>query len=654
MSRFLFAAVLLALPVRAGAQATNPPYMAQFPTVNKVVKAMEMPDPRESALRKLGALWQLQQVIKQLSGRREFQGLLPDEAKVLGEYQVAEYYIGQAIDSAFPGPYGNAGKVSLNTPYRYMRTDVRFGIEGVELAKVLPVSVLELFYQSVGNDKARRAAVARADSEATRRAQAPAEAPGPTKLQQEQAAIRRCAESGRSETQCMMEGIGKSFTDMVTSAMPGLGGLLNRDPIHGLRMGGVYPGSNKLSFTFFAEYVTVGCGDLEQSTREYTTAIVPDGVRITILSEPRPIVLTMRADGRLVGAGPTDITGQVVVGYESWTRTWSDGRVEPYTVPVYKEFTRRCNIGSLVAAGPSPAEGTASNAIASVMSVLGGSDQNAPKPTPAGLRMGGEYGTQSALDIEFRPEGAILGCGPVAALRPYTVAFQGGRVMVNIANGTSPLSLAVGADGRLSGSGTVRVDGRQATGTSGDGRITYAPRSASCPVGVIAPARAQQSEAGQGAAGARAPASGAGPSAPTGNGPAFQIVGGLPAPASGGNALAGAALLLMDVSLDNVIKEAGVAVPAGTSAPRVLEQTCNGVAGQANCTKIVQTMNGHTVAQLKADANGTANTPTLVAGKTYYLFGSAVSQGRKVTWHLPLKAANGWTKVVLSAANAVP
>ncbi len=65
MSHALLFATLLAAPA---AQATNPPYVAQFPTVEKVVKAMEMPDPRESALKKFGALWQLQQVIKQLSG----------------------------------------------------------------------------------------------------------------------------------------------------------------------------------------------------------------------------------------------------------------------------------------------------------------------------------------------------------------------------------------------------------------------------------------------------------------------------------------------------------------------------------------------------------------------------------------------------------
>jgi len=650
MSRTLaVAAISLLVTAPLAGQATDPPYIAQFPSAEAVKQAMAVADPRESALRKMGALWQLQEIIKTLSGRREFRGLLPDEANKHQEYYAAEYYVGVAIDSAFPGPYGNAAKVSLNFPYRYGRNDVRFGIEGINTLALLPPAVVDSFYRVIGRENARFAARARADSVARVQGEERMNATGTTKLDQEQAAMRRCAESGRSQTQCMMEGIGKSFTDMVSSAMPGLGDLLKKDPINGIRMGGVYPGANKLSFTFFAENVTVGCADLEAFTREYSTAIVPDGVRITISSEPRPIVLTMRSDGRLAGAGPTDITGQVVVGYERWTRTWSDGRGEPYTVPIYKTFTRSCNIGSLAAAGPSPVEGLAANAIASVVSLTGGSDQSTPKPTPAGLRMGGEYGTQSALDIEFRPEGAVLGCGPVTALKPYTVALQGGKVMVNIANGASPLALAVGTDGKLTGSGTVKVDGRQATGVNSDGNLAYVPRSASCPVGVIAPAHAQRSEAGQGNAAAAATSA-----APSGNGPAFQVVGGLPAPASGGNALAGAALLLMDVSLDNVLKEAGVAVPAGASAPRVLDRTCNGIAGEASCAKIVQSLGKHTVAQLKPDGNGVANTPDLVAGKTYYLFGSAVSQARKVTWHLPLKASAGWTKVVLSAGNAVP
>jgi hypothetical protein len=637
--------------VPAAAQATDPPYLAQFPTVDKVVKAMVMPDPRESALRKMGALWQLQEVIKQLSGRREFRGFLPDEMKLLGQYQVAEYYIGQAIDSAFPGRYGNWPKVSMNTPYRYMRTDPRFGVEGVELAKLLPVSVLEAFSQSVGNDKARWAARARADSEEMRRVQVAAE---PSKLEQEQAAMRRCAESGRGQTQCMMEGIGKSFIDMASSAVPGLGGLLRGEAKHGLRMGGVYPGTNKLSFTFFSDFVSVGCSDLVPENHDYTLAIAPDGVRITITSEPRNIVLTMRSDGRLYGPGPTDIQGQVQTGIQYGTRTWSDGRTEPISRPVFETMTRRCNLGQLSASGPSTT-GTVGSAVSSMLNLATGSDPGEGSTVPAGLRMIGEYGTLTALDIEFRPEGAVVGCGDVTALRPYTGSIAGGAVVISVANGAAPFNLTVQSDGRLGGTGTVRVDGRKTTGTNGEGQLTYAPRSATCPLGILTPAGPQASQAEQGAAAARASLGIPSASAqPTGNGPAFQIVGGLPAPTSGGNAFAGAALLLLDVPLESVLKEAGVAQPAGTSAPKVLEQTCTTVAGEAACAKVVQGLGAHTVAQLKADAGGVANTPDLSAGKTYYLFGSAVSQGRKVTWHLPLKATPGWTRLVLSTANALP
>ncbi len=270
------------------------------------------------------------------------------------------------------------------------------------------------------------------------------------------------------------------------------------------------------------------------------------------------------------------------------------------------------------------------------------------KESPAGLRINGEYGTQAALDLEFRPEGVVVGCGAVATLRPYTVATEGGRVTVNVQNGTSPFALGVSPDGQLSGTGTVKVEGRQVTGTRDDGSITYGPRTATCPLGMIAPAKAQVPEVERGDGAEPAPAG------PTSNGPAFQIVGGLPTTASGGNAIAGAPLLLLDSPLDSVVREAGVPQPAGTSATKVLEQTCNGMAGQASCSKLAQAIAAHTVLTLRADAQGVANSPDLVAGRTYYLFGSAVSQARKVTWHLPLKAVPGWTKVVLSTGNAVP
>ena len=378
----MFRALLLALSLTP--QGTNPPYLAQFPTVDKVVKAMEMPDPRESALRKMGALWQLQEMIKQLSGRREFRGFLPDEMKLLGQYQVAEYYIGQAVDSAFPGRYGNWPKVSMNTPYRYMRTDPRFGVEGVELAKLLPVPVLEAFAQSVGNDKARWAARARADSEDLRRAQV-AEQQEAGKGEDE-ARMRRCAESGRSQAQCITEGLGRGVMDMVGAVLPGLGGLLRKEPQYGLRMGGVYPGTNKLSFTFYSDYVSVGCSDLVPETHDYAMAIAPDGVRITITSEPRNLVLTMRPDGRLYGPGPTDIQGQVQTGVQYGTRTWTDGRTEPISRPVFETMIRRCNLAQLAASGPSM-PGTMGSTVSAVVGLATGGGPAEVSTVPAGLRM---------------------------------------------------------------------------------------------------------------------------------------------------------------------------------------------------------------------------------------------------------------------------
>src|SRR5258706_6232669 len=115
----VLALVFTAAPVAA--QATNPPYLAEFPTVDKVKQTMTDADPRERALKQIGALSQLQEVIKQLGGPREFRGLLPDEARLVQLYATASFYIAKAIDSAIPGPYGRWQKVSQNTPYGYMR-----------------------------------------------------------------------------------------------------------------------------------------------------------------------------------------------------------------------------------------------------------------------------------------------------------------------------------------------------------------------------------------------------------------------------------------------------------------------------------------------------------------------------------------------------
>jgi len=112
----LFASFAPYAPHALFTQATNPPYLAQFPSVAKVKQVMQVADPRETALRQMGALWQLEEIIKQLSGSREFRGFLPDEARLIGVYDTAAYSVGKAIDAAYPGRYLQARTVSANTP----------------------------------------------------------------------------------------------------------------------------------------------------------------------------------------------------------------------------------------------------------------------------------------------------------------------------------------------------------------------------------------------------------------------------------------------------------------------------------------------------------------------------------------------------------
>lgn len=460
------------------AQASDPPYLRDFPSVDRVKQAMRVSDPRETALRQIGAFWQLQEILKVLSGRREFRGFTPGEGKLIGEYGVAEYYAAQAADSAFPGPYGNMRKLSDNTPYRYARTDPRFGVEGIEVFKtLLTPAIQDQFDQVAGVDRARIAARAKADAEANARGGYVVAGQPPSAGDEERREIRRCVESGRSEATCLTEGIGNSFRNLI--GLPS--DLLPPKPT-GLRLAGTYPGPGKFSLTFGFDNVQLACEDLVPRSVEYAFDLTANPVRVTLAIDKAPMVFTVRADGTLAGPAAADIAGQIVVGQEQWIRTYSDGRQEPYLRPVYGPATRHCAIGVLTVSSPT------TPIPASMTDVMAGGLDRLAQQIPSGLRMAGEYGSRAELDIDFRPEGAVVGCGEVAVLRQYSAQVVRGQVVIAVKNGASPFTLALGADGRLTGSGTVRVDGRVMTGKTPNGELAYAPRSASCALGALAPA----------------------------------------------------------------------------------------------------------------------------------------------------------------------
>jgi hypothetical protein len=93
-----------------------------MPSVDRVMSAMQTADPRETALRQLGAFYQLIEIIKTLSGHREFRGFTPDEGRIMQMYNLAQYSVAQTADKAFPSPAGRSTKFSEQNPYHYSRT----------------------------------------------------------------------------------------------------------------------------------------------------------------------------------------------------------------------------------------------------------------------------------------------------------------------------------------------------------------------------------------------------------------------------------------------------------------------------------------------------------------------------------------------------
>jgi len=66
--RVLLSTILLEMftPASLVAQATSPPYLAEMPSVDRVMRAMQSSDPDETAARQMAALIQLQTINQKL------------------------------------------------------------------------------------------------------------------------------------------------------------------------------------------------------------------------------------------------------------------------------------------------------------------------------------------------------------------------------------------------------------------------------------------------------------------------------------------------------------------------------------------------------------------------------------------------------------
>jgi hypothetical protein len=362
----------------------------------------------------------------------------------------------------------------------------------------------------------------------------------------------RCLAVGNSENTCLRRlDEGTVLSESGKKMMDSLGGMfgLTEDKSEqvspGLALAGAYSGEGGLRMAFGeAGAASVRCGQIiapagykverlgnqlqvklmaAQATGARLDKMLAAGYDASVSGSGDPerwqsqrIAMSVRADGKLSGAGPLKVTGPVQVGWREGTRTYYSGgvpiRSEPVREPVYENQTVTCTLGvltpagkvSAVEAGARPEEMLAGvhgigNVMDTMQEALSAKSldevKNAPQtaavrdPDP-GLRMQGRYAAQGGLDIEFLHNAAVVGCQQAAFARDYSVSASAGRIMVTIQNGAAPFALELKPDGKLAGSGTAKLEGRVLAGMDVNAHPVFQQASETCSLGVLAPGEA--------------------------------------------------------------------------------------------------------------------------------------------------------------------
>jgi len=86
-------------------------------------------------------------------------------------------------------------------------------------------------------------------------------------------------------------------------------------------------------------------------------------------------------------------------------------------------------------------------------------------PSTPGLRMTGDYSSANGFRIIFQPEKAVMSCRGVPSPQPYVVELSSSQALVKIQNAGKPVVFTLAQDGKLEGSGPIRLTGQVPAGT---------------------------------------------------------------------------------------------------------------------------------------------------------------------------------------------
>jgi hypothetical protein len=502
------------------------------------------------------------------------------------------------------------------------------------------------------------------------RAQAQAAArPVPPKNAEERA-MRRCVSSGRLPATCTGNSLLGAFGQMVAQVLPSVA----KEPAPGPDIAGVFEGAGKWRLDFIDGGVLVNCSFLAPDQHSYTIAFKNNHAAIVIETTPKPLVLTLGADGKtMAGPGPVLIDGVVVTGYDSGLRDATGRAVDAATAsgPVYDVYGQRasrsansghatfahrratCTAQNLSSKGAGVGVQTMQTDL--LKSLFNDGDKG--PPTPAGIRMHGIFAASTGFSAQFFPESVILGCGPDSARAyPYTVVADGTRMGVRIDAPDHPLTLAFGPNGSLdAGSGPYQVHGRIVIGQNENGDFTFAPLEQTCNLAVLAPSKQIPSAGGTGAGTVgTGSANGGGslstPVAPLGNA-TLSIVSGFPAQAGAPNPLGGRPYVLLRDSYANALAKGGISVPPGMSPYKYVGTAC--ASRTPDCQKITDAIKADAASAVRADANGAGTFPGVAPG-SYYLMISARFNNQSLVWGQAVQLKPGPNSVTLAQGNAIP
>ena len=495
--------------------------------------------------------------------------------------------------------------------------------------------------------------------------------------------LNRCITSGRLPASCTGNALLGGFTQMLSQVLPSA----TKEPTPGPTMAGVFEGAGHWRLDFIDGGVLVNCSFLSPDQHSYALEFKSNRTALIIDTTPKPLVLTLRADGTIVGPGPLQIDGVVATGYTKGDNgSSSSGYQDQYGMSLsnsqvaagamaYDSSGHRVYSPST---GSAPGHATFSHKRATcpalnlsskgagvgvqtmqtdLLKTMFGGDKG--PPTPPGIRMHGIFAASTGFSVQFFPESAILGCGPDAARAyPYTVVAEGTKAVIKINSPDQPLTLAFNPDGSLDpgGSGPYQVHGRTITGQNANDDFTFAPLEQTCNLARLTPSKTIPS--GSAPATMMASASGAPSggghamstaSAPTGNAVLSVASGFLPQPGVP-NPLAGHTYVLLKQSFEAALAQGGFQAPPGMSPVKGYLTACAN--RQPACQQGMAAANSSTVAGVRADANGKAQLPGLPAG-TYYFFCLGGYNKQLYKWDFSVDLKSGANSITLDQHNAV-